>query len=55
MMSDLLRVVFPPDFSSAPPYNMTLVDERFQLRSGIDQREFIEIAGQAFQQAEAEE
>ena len=40
--SDLNDLVFPPDFSRAPSYDMTLTEPRFQLRDGVSLAEFLE-------------
>ena len=55
VMSESLGVLFPPDFRSAPAYNMTLVDERFQLRAGVTEEQFITLADKVYRQATIEQ
>jgi len=51
IMSDLLKVVFPPEFSAAPAYNMTLVPPDQQWRRPVSETAFMLQIEEAFAEA----
>lgn len=52
IMSDVFQLLFPAEFSPAPPYNMTLVPPAQQLRSGIEESDFLMLIDKVYVNAE---
>lgn len=48
IMSDVFQLLFPAEFSVAPPYNMTLVPPAQQWRRGIDESAFLTLIEQVY-------
>jgi|GEM_PF-1084637 len=48
IMTDVSKLLFPPDFRPIPAYNMTVVTPSLQLRGGVSEQEFLDKAQAAF-------
>ncbi|WP_075188094.1 FHA domain-containing protein [Teredinibacter haidensis] len=55
IMSEVSAVVFPPDFTSNPGYNMTLVAPAYQVRGASSEEEFLRLVNDAYQSNEKDE
>ncbi|SMF08174.1 FHA domain protein [Alteromonadaceae bacterium Bs31] len=55
VMDEISRSLFPPDFESAPAYNMTLVSPKYQFRGAVSEGAFLERVNASYQHYSSED